>query len=336
MAGKIALEEHFNLPRYSDSHPQYVNPEMMRNVNRRLLDLGSERLAEMDAAGIDYSLLSLTAPGLQAETDPRQAVAHARQVNDQLAEFVAANPTRYGGLATLPLQDPPAAIAELERCVTQLGFHGTMVNGYTNIGDANTGWYYDHERYLPFWERAEDLGIPVYLHPRDPLPGNQGLYEGHPELFDGVWTFTVETATHALRLMTSGLFDRFPRLTLVLGHLGETLPFTIWRIDHRAAMMGDLIRYQKSLTHYLLTNFYVTTSGNFHTQTLNATLAEMGADRVLYSSDYPYESMREASDWFDNAAISDNDRTKIGHANARRLFPNLPENIGKEADRAHG
>jgi 2,3-dihydroxybenzoate decarboxylase len=331
MNGKIALEEHFSLPEFSNELPQYVNPETMREVSRRLLDMSMERLGEMDAAGIDYSLLSLTSPGVQGETDPRRAVTRAMQVNDELAEIVAANPTRYGGFATLPLQDPDAAATELERCMTQLGFHGAMVNGYTNIGDAETGWYYDHERFLPFWERVEALGAPVYLHPRDPLPGNQGIYDGHPELFGAVWTFTVETSTHALRLMTSGLFDRFPRLTVILGHLGETLPFNIWRIDHRASYMGDLRKFEKPLTYYLLNNFYVTTSGNFHTQTLNATLAEMGVDRVLFSSDYPYESMREASDWFDNAAINENDRAKIGHTNARRLFSGLPERIGRQA-----
>lgn len=332
MHGKIALEEHFNLPEFNDELPQYVNPEAMREISRRLLEVSTMRLGEMDAVGIDYSLLSLTAPGVQAETDPRRAVTRARQVNDTLAEIVAANPTRYGGFATLPMQDPAAAAAELDRCATQLGFPGVMLNGFTNIGDADTGWYYDHERFLPVWERAEALGVPVYLHPRDPLPGNQGIYEGHPELFGAVWTFTVETATHALRLMTSGLFDRFTRLTVILGHLGETLPFNIWRINHRVSYMGDLRKFQKPLTHYLLHNFYVTTSGNFHTQTLNATLAELGADRVLFSTDYPYESMRDAANWFDNAAISDNDRGKIGYTNARRLFPGLPDRIGKPAN----
>jgi predicted TIM-barrel fold metal-dependent hydrolase len=138
-----------------------------------------------------------------------------------------------------------------------------------------------------------------------------------------VSTFTVETTTHAPRLMTSGLFDRFPRLTVILGHLGETLPFNIWRINHRVSFMGDLTKFQQPLTHYMLHNFYVTTSGNFHTQILNATLAELGADRVLFSTDYPYESMRETAD-----------RVKIGYANARRLFPGLPERIGSPADTA--
>jgi gamma-resorcylate decarboxylase len=324
MSTKIALEEHFNLPRFQGELAQYVNAKMMKEVECQLLDTSALRLEEMDAAGVGYALLSLTAPGIQAELDPQRAIVHARQVNDALANIVADQPARYGGFATLPLQDPQAAIAELERCVTQLGFPGVMLNGFTNIGDAETGWYYDHDRFLPFWERAEALHVPVYLHPRNPLPANLGIYEGHPELIGAVWGFTVETATHALRLMTSGLFDRFPRLTVILGHLGETLPFSMWRIEHRITYMGDQRKFRKPLGDYLRTNFYVTTSGNFHTLALNTTLAEIGAAHVLFSIDYPYESMREAADWFDNAPISEEDRWKIGRGNAEKLFSLSP------------
>ncbi|HEX3784501.1 MAG TPA: amidohydrolase family protein [Pseudonocardiaceae bacterium] len=331
MAGKIGLEEHFNVDDFAGEIPQYVNPTTMKEINRRLLDVGDERIEEMDAAGIDFALLSMTSPGIQGELDPARAVTRARALNDQLAGTVAAHPNRFGGFAALPMQDPTEAAAELDRCVHELGFHGALLNGYTNVGDVDTGWYYDHERFAPVWEVAEALGTPIYLHPRDPMPRNQGLFEGHPELFGAVWTFTVETATHALRLMTSGLFDRYPKLTFILGHLGETLPFNIWRIDHRASYMGDLRKFTKPLTHYLLNNFYVTTSGIFDTQALNAAMARVGVDRVLYSSDYPYESMREASDWFDNAVISDNDRFRIGNTNARTLFPHLPDKVGKGA-----
>jgi len=330
MQGKIGFEEHFNLPRFDGDLPPYVNPQAMIAIRRQLLDVADERLGEMDAAGIAYSLLSLTAPGIQAVTDPQEAVALARQANDALADIVAANPARYGGMAALPLQDPQAAIAELERCVTGLGFPGIMVNGFTDTPDG-TGWYYDHERYLPFWERVESLGVPVYLHPRNPLPANEGIYEGHPELTGAVWEFTVETATHALRLFTSGLFDRFPDVKLVLGHLGETLPHFAWRIDHRLAAMGDRVKTTKPLRHYLQTNLYVTTSGNFHTPALYNVLTELGVEHVLFSSDYPYESMREAADWFDHADISAADRQLIGHHNARRLFPRLPQQIGNPA-----
>jgi len=319
MNGKIAFEEHFNLPQFEVPR-YYGDAQLLREVERRLLDLSAERLADMNAAGIEYAILSLNSPGIQAEIDARQAVNDAKQANDSLAEIVAAHRPRYGGFVSLPMQDPQAAAAELERCAKELGFHGAMVNGYSNIGDAETGWYYDDPRFWPFWERAEALGAPIYLHPRDPLPANQGIYEGHPELFGAVWTFTVETATYALRLMTSGLFDRFPNLTIIIGHLGETLPFAIWRIDHRVSFQGELRKFKKPLTQYLRKNFYVTTSGFFRTQALNATLSELGEDRVLFSTDYPYESMQEAAAWFDNAAISDNTRAKIGRSNAVRLF----------------
>jgi gamma-resorcylate decarboxylase len=317
--GKIAFEEHFNLPQF-EVPDYYGDTQAMGEVRRRLLDVSEQRLSDMDATGIDYAILSLNSPGIQAETEAGQAVSAAKQVNDTLAEIVAANRPRYGGFASLPLQDPAAAGAELERCVKELGFHGAMVNGFTNLGDAETGLYYDDPRFLPFWERVEALGAPIYLHPRNPLPANQGIYEGHPELFGAVWTFTVETATHALRLMTSGLFDRFPKLTIILGHLGETLPFNMWRIGHRVTFQGDLRKFKKPLTHYFRENFYLTTSGNFRTQALYDTLSEIGEDRVLFSTDYPYESMQEAAAWFDDAAINDNTREKIGRTNAERLF----------------
>lgn len=321
MHAKIGLEEHFNLPQFDSELPYYVgSAEAMADIRARLLDVAAMRLQEMDAAGIGYSLLSLTAPGVQAEPDPPRAVTRAREANDALAEIVAATPARYGGFAALPMQDPQAAVSELERCVTQLCFPGVMLNGFTNTPDGQGGWYYDHQRFLPFWEAAESLGVPVYLHPRDPLPANQGIYEDHPELFGAVWTFTVETATHALRLLTSGLFDRFPQLRLVLGHLGETLPFNMWRIAHRLSYMGELRKFQQPLGNYLRANVYVTTSGNFHTPALNNVLTELGTSHVLFSSDYPYESMREAAGWFDHAPISETDRQQIGRGNAQKLF----------------
>jgi 2,3-dihydroxybenzoate decarboxylase len=165
--GKIALEEHFNLSQLAGELPEYVKAEAMTEIKARLLDLAATRLQEMDAAGIGYSLLSLTAPGIQAEPDPQRAVARTRQANDALAEVVAGTPARYGGFAALPMQDPQAAVLELERCVTQLGFPGVMLNGFTNTPDGEGGWYYDHGRFLPFWERVQSLGVPVYLHPRD-------------------------------------------------------------------------------------------------------------------------------------------------------------------------
>lgn len=328
MYSKIGFEEHFNLSQFDKETPPYVSAITMGEIRTRLLDVAETRLQDMDASGIGYALLSLTAPGIQGIPDPREATTLAPQANDALAEIVAGHPARYGGMAALPLQDPQAAITELERCVTQLGFPGIMVNGFTNTPGDEGAWYLDHERYLPFWEAVESLGVPFYLHPRNPLPANAGIYDGHPEMRGAVWMFTVETATHALRLMTSGLFDRFPNLKIVLGHLGETLTFNMWRIDHRLSYQGDLRKCKRPLGDYLRENFYVTTSGQHHLPALNNALTELGVDHVLFSSDYPYESMREAGDWFDNVAISEADRQQIGYDNARRLFPTLPAQIG--------
>jgi 2,3-dihydroxybenzoate decarboxylase len=308
MRDKIGFEEHFNLSEFDENTPPYVSGLMMADIRARLLDVAETRLQDMDASGIGYALLSLTAPGIQAVPDTTDAVALARQANDSLAEIVAGHPDRFGGMAALPLQDPRAAITELERCVTQLGFPGILVNGFTNTPDGDGGWYLDHERYLPFWEAVESLGVPFYLHPRNPLPANMGIYDGHPEMTGAVWMFTPETATHALRLMTSGLFDRYPGLKIILGHLGETLTFNMWRIEHRLTYMGDLRKIKRPLGDYLRENFHVTTSGQHHTPALENALTELGTDHILFSSDYPYESMREAADWFDNAAISEDIR----------------------------
>jgi gamma-resorcylate decarboxylase len=163
--GKIAFEEHFNLSQLDKDTPQYDSAITMAEIRTRLLDLAETRLQDMDAVGIAYSLLSLTTPGIQAVPDSKEAVTLARQGNDALADIVAASPARYGGMATLPLQDPQAAITELERCVAELGFPGILVNGFTNTPDGDGAWYYDHERYLPFWECVESLGVPLYLHP---------------------------------------------------------------------------------------------------------------------------------------------------------------------------
>jgi gamma-resorcylate decarboxylase len=319
MHGKIAFEEHYNLPEF-EIPDYYGDTRLMADVRRRLLDVNEQRLSDMDAAGIDYAIQSLVSPDIQSEPDAREATTAAKRINDTLAEIVATHSPRYGGFAVLPLQDPPAAAAELERCVKDLGFHGAMVNGFTNLGDAETGFYYDDPRFLPFWERVETLGVPIYLHPRNPLPANQGIYQGHPELLGASWAFTVETATHSLRLMTSGLFDRFPKLTIILGHLGETLPYVMWRVDHQVANQGDLRKFKKPLTQYLQENFYVTTSGFFSTPALYATIAGIGEDRVLFSVDYPFESMQQAAAWFDDATINENTREKIGRTNAECLF----------------
>jgi len=188
------------------------------------------------------------------------------------------------------------------------------------VGDADTVIYYDDPAYAGFWARLAELDIPFYLHPREPLLSREPIYEGHPWLLGPVWAFANETAVHALRLMCSGLFDRHPRLTMILGHLGEMIPYNAWRIDHRIAKMPKGIPARRTITEYLRSNVYVTTSGNFHTPTLRGAIAELGVDRVLFSVDYPFEDTIDAVTWFDGAEVPEADRVKIGRANAAALF----------------
>jgi len=190
---------------------------------------------------------------------------------------------------------------------------------FTNTG-ADAGEYYDLPKFLPFWERASDLGVPVYLHPRGTLPSQQRIYEGHGELLGPAWAFGVETATHALRLITAGLFDRFPKLTMILGHLGEGLVPMIWRTQNRFNYASFGKKLEKPLARYLPDHFYITTSGNFHTPTLKNVIEEMGVDRVMFSVDYPYETNEQAVSWFDSCPIGEAAREKIGRTNAERLF----------------
>jgi len=317
MQGKIALEEHFVIPEtLSASYGASGGPEFQR----RLEDIGSARIAEMDRGGLDACILSLVGPGIQAIPNVSQATGIARRANDHLAEQIAKNPKRFKGFAAMPLQDPEAAAKELERCVRELGFCGALVNGWSQIGTPDSTVFYDLPQYRDFWATVQQLDVPFYLHPRS-ASAHQPAYEGHPWLTSSIWGFMAETAIHALRLMGSGLFDDYPKLKVILGHLGEGLPCSIWRIDNRILRtLGDKPKAKLPIGHYLRENFYITTSGNFRTQTLTEVMFEVGADRILYSVDYPFEDTAIAAEWFDHAAISEADRLKIGRSNAARLF----------------
>jgi 2,3-dihydroxybenzoate decarboxylase len=182
--------------------------------------------------------------------------------------------------------------------------------------------YLDDKRYRGFWAECEKLDVPFYLHPRNPLPGAAQIYEGHPWLLGPTWAFGQETAVHALRLMASGLFDAHPRLQIILGHMGEGLPFSMWRCDNRNAWTKQPPRYpaKRRLREYFQENFYLTTSGNFHTPALVCAMLEIGAERIMFSTDWPFENIDLAAQWFDSATISEADRQKIGRDNAVRLF----------------
>lgn len=322
MQGKIGLEEHFAFADTLMDSAGFVPESHWPTLRRRILDIHDERIAEMDKAGLEMMLLSLNAPAIQAIPDPKRASDVARRSNDYLAEAVARNPQRFQGLAALAMQDPDGAAAELERCVKQLGFRGALVNGFSQIVDPDTPVYLDLAQYRPFWATAEALDVPFYLHPRNPLPQDARIYDGHPWLMGPTWAFGQETAVHALRLMCSGLFDAHPRLQIVIGHMGEGLPFNIWRCDNRNAWLKAPPRYpaKKLLSQYFQENFHVTVSGNFSTPALLATLQVIGADRVMFSTDWPFEAIDGAAAWFDACPIGEADRRKIGRTNALGLF----------------
>jgi len=319
---KIALEEHFGAtdPNIVEQSAMHFTPDAWPAHRDQLLDIHEARLQLMDECGIEKAVLSLLSPGIQSLHQVEQAVDWARRLNDYAAKQVGQRPDRFAAFAALPLQDPEAATAEIRRAVIDLGLVGALVNGFSQVGDENSVVYLDDPRYAEFWATVEELDVPVYLHPRDPLEAISPQYAGHPWLYGSAWAFSVETGTHALRLMGSGLFDRHPGLRIILGHLGELLPFNIWRTDHRLAVAPRGLAVQHSFGHYLRNNFYLTTSGNFRTPALLNTLQEVGADRLLFSADYPFEDMREAATWFDRIELNDTDLHKIAHGNARRLF----------------
>jgi|HubBroStandDraft_6_1064221.scaffolds.fasta_scaffold127483_3 predicted TIM-barrel fold metal-dependent hydrolase len=316
--GKIALEEHFDFAETEKlSYAALGSPEFRRQI----ADMGSGRIAEMDRGGVEICILSLVGPGIQAIPNTSQAISIARSANDHLAEQIQKNPKRLRGFAALPMQDPKVAAQELTRCVKELGFCGAMVNGFTQTGEGDSIAFYDMPQYRDFWATVQQLDVPFYLHPRSPLTEHDPAYGGHPWLNSSVWGFAAESSIHALRLMGSGLFDDCPKLKLILGHLGEGLPCNIWRIDNRVSRtLAARPKAKLPIGHYLRENFYITTSGNFRTQTLTEVMLEVGPDHILYSVDYPFEDMGIATEWFDHAAIGEADRFKIGRSNASALF----------------
>jgi 2,3-dihydroxybenzoate decarboxylase len=321
MQGKIALEEHFAIEAtINDS--KVFGENVWTTLRPRLFDIQDMRLKEMDKHGVGTMILSLNAPAVQAIADKTRAIAVAREANDVLAAEIAKRPDRFSGFAALPMQDPDVATAELERCVKELGFVGALVNGFSELDGAPSLLYYDLPQYRPFWKAVERLDVPFYLHPRNPVAGQIPGYAGHNWLLGPNWAFNAETSVHALRLIGSGLFDECPNLKIVIGHLGEGIPALLWRIDHRNGWMHEPHRYAASrpVADYFRKHFWLTTSGNFSTTALKQAIEELGADRLLFSVDWPFEDVGEGCTWFDKTAIGEVDRQKIGRDNAAKLF----------------
>jgi predicted TIM-barrel fold metal-dependent hydrolase len=330
MQGKIAFEEHFAIEETVGETRAFAGESASFDTfTRQLLDLGQERLGHMDATGIAFALLSLNAPGIQRILDPAEALDAAQKANDRMADAVRRHPGRYAALAALPMHSAAMAARELTRCVCELGFRGAMVNGFQQVGSGDDVRYYDLPEYADFWATVAELDVPFYLHPRMQIPSRAQNYDGHPWLMSAPWGFAVETSIHALRLCGSRIFDDNPNLRICLGHLGENIPFGLWRIDARMKFSPRGYRGKRPLGDYFREHFHITTSGNFNDAAFRCTLDVLDHDRIYFCADYPFETMEDAASWFDATdVISAEQKLAIGRNNAIRLFGLDPE-IGR-------
>jgi hypothetical protein len=317
----IALEEHYATPEFMDGPGRDLRAQAQamagEQVIDRLCDIGDGRIAEMDAAGIDLQVLSLSAPGVE-QLDPADAIALAREANDHLADAVQRHPTRLAGFAALPTPAPDVAAGELERVVTRYGFKGAMINGH------NRGGYLDNEFYWPILERAAALDVPLYLHPTPPPQVViDAAYAGNyaPDvtgtLATVAWGWHIDTATHVLRLVLSGAFDRYPGLQLIVGHMGEGLSFMLPRIE---ATLSRVAKLDRPIGEYFRDNIHYTFAAFNWTPTFLNLLLHVGVDRIMFATDHPYASMTTAQTFLHRLPVSPGDRHRIAHANAERLL----------------
>ncbi len=322
----ITLEEGFTTPGLSalgpDPNPgrkftMRTSSEILgRDVDEASLELGEQRIAAMDAAGIDLQVLSFNGPQVP---DPALSVRLMAEANEAAAEAMRRYPGRFSALAALPLADPAAAVREFDRALTQLGFVGGFVAGSIN------GEFLDQEKFYPVLELAEARGVPIYLHPYFPLPAlMQTYFRGREELSGPEWGFMVDASSHFLRLVTAGVFDRFPKLTVLLGHLGESIPYNLDRINSRLRAWVQERKLQRTPAEYIRENLVVTTSGNFSSPSLLCALTTLGADNILFSADYPNESNLEAVDFLLHLPVARTDLEKIAHKNAERVLRLAP------------
>ncbi len=318
----ITLEEHFATPGFFDGPGRELKNRAEKvggryaNLIARLCDVGAKRLAEMDAAGIDMQVLSLTAPGVE-QLDAAEAVAMAREANDYVADAMKSHPTRFAAFAAVATPAPKEAAAELERRV-RAGFKGAAVNGH------NRGRYLDDKFYWPLLECAEALDVPIYVHPTPPPKSVLDTYYGGfaplltEMLAGGAWGWHIETAVHVIRLISGGVFDRFPKLQVVIGHMGEGLPFMFQRFDIMPPAVTGLKRQYQD---YLRDNVHYTFSGfNFPPAFLDLLLELGGVDRIMFSADHPYQSMPAARAFLEQIPVSAADKERIAHGNAEKLL----------------
>jgi 2,3-dihydroxybenzoate decarboxylase len=313
----IALEEAFWYDKLAtDGSPLThvpVKPEVVAGWRRELADFTEFRLPEMDRHGVDMQVLSLTSPGIQMQPDPEIAVADARMANDFLVGVIGEHPGRFGGLAAVPLQDPRQAVAELRRAVG-LGLCGALVNDHT------LGHYLDEPQYAPFWEALQDLDVPLYIHPGAVPADEWNVVRGYPELDTATWSWAARTGGHAMRLIFGGVFDRFPGARIILGHMGEFLPFQLSRFDARYADLDLKQPLEKLPSEYFGANIAITTTGVCSHAALIAAIQAIGIDSVMFSIDYPFEATGEAVEFMRTAPLAPADKERVAHANAERIL----------------
>ena len=319
----IAIEEHFITPMYREQvganefrnfYLKSRSEQLGHYIVEQNSDLGAKRLAHMDAAGVDVQVLSFGSPGPQA-FGAEVAIPMARDANDRLYQAIQKNPARLAGFAALPTADPEAAAQELERCVSKLGFKGAMIHGHTR------GSFLDERKYWTIFERAQALDVPIYLHPTLPHPQVvKAYFEGYEELARAGWGFAVDTSCHFLRIVFAGAFDAYPRLRIILGHLGEGLPFAMHRLNDHTWRSAARRGLRKTPLQYMRENLLVTTSGNWYEPAFLCTLLALGADNILFAIDWPYEANRTGMDFLRKLSISDSDKEKIAHLNAERVL----------------
>ena len=312
----IAIEEHY----LDEDVDAKVNKQAGggEDTRRRLLDLGELRLQEMDEAGIDIQVLSHCPPGAQA-FDKDEAQERAQGVNNRLFEAVQARPDRFAAFGSLPTRNPDACPDELERCVKELGFKGAMIHGLTD------GKFHDLPEFWPIFAKAEELDVPIYIHPGRPHPDVINAYykeyaEKYRSILSAGWGFTVETATAGLRLVLSGVLDKHPDVKIILGHMGEGLPFLLWRINHSFNKLSRPEGEDVQFRDLFCRHFYITTSGNFSNPALLCSVMEMGVDRILFSVDWPYVENAPGTDWMEGIPLSAEDKAKIYNGNAKKLL----------------
>ena len=319
----ITLEEHFISPGFL-AGPGKDFTERLRNsgprgakVYQQLQDIGDKRIADMDAAGIDMQVLSLNSPGVE-QADAAEQIAIARESNDFLAEAVKKYPQRFAAFASLPVAAPEQAAEELDRRVRQQGFKGTLINGHTR------GRYLDDKFFSPILERAEALNVPIYLHPTVPPPAVVeasfgGFSPPVTAMFASAgWGWHIETGVHLLRMILGGVFDRHPKLQVVIGHLGEGIPFMLPRLQKN--FPTEMTKLARPMGDYLRENVHYTFGGFNFPATFLDLLLEVGADRIMFSVDYPYGSMTEARAFLEQLPVTAADKERIAHGNAERLY----------------